>query len=62
MQKQAFSMQENPPVVAWDMAKSGELLIRLAKETTLPGLINLILSEAQQLTGAEGGTFYRWRR
>jgi HD-GYP domain-containing protein (c-di-GMP phosphodiesterase class II) len=58
MQPQTYPMQKNS-LVAWDINKSGDLLIRLAKETTLPGLINLILNEAQTLTGAEGGTFYR---
>lgn len=48
------------PMMAWDLNKSGDLLIRLAKEHTATGLINLILSEAQSITGAEGGTFYRW--
>lgn len=45
--------------LAWDLNKSGDLLIRLARETTLPGLMSLILTEARALTGAEGGTFYR---
>jgi HD-GYP domain-containing protein (c-di-GMP phosphodiesterase class II) len=45
--------------LAWSLNTSGELLIRLAQETSLPGLMNLILTEAQSITGAEGGTFYR---
>jgi len=45
--------------LAWGLSTSGELLIRLAKETSLSGLMNLILNEAQAITGAEGGTFYR---
>lgn len=45
--------------IAWGLNSSGDLLIRLAKETSLTGLVNLILSEAQSMTGAEGGTFYR---
>ncbi|MDX1473067.1 MAG: HD domain-containing phosphohydrolase [Reinekea sp.] len=51
---------ESSHLMAWGLNKSGDLLIRLARETNLSGLINLILTEAQTITGAEGGTFYRW--
>lgn len=43
----------------WDLSRSGELLIRLARETNMTDLMRLILTEARELTGAEGGTFYR---
>lgn len=43
----------------WDLSKSGDLLIRLSKESHITDLMRLILTEARQLTGAEGGTFYR---
>lgn len=46
--------------INWDLDKTGDLLIRLAKQTSLSGLMNLILTEARSITGAEGGTFYRW--
>jgi len=57
MQTQPVPLEPNQ--LAWGLSTSGELLIRLAKETSLPGLMNLILTEAQGITGAEGGTFYR---
>jgi HD-GYP domain-containing protein (c-di-GMP phosphodiesterase class II) len=43
----------------WDLSKSGDLLIRLSKESHITDLMRLILTEARLLTGAEGGTFYR---
>jgi len=58
MQNQPLSLHHSQHL-AWDLNKSSELLIRLSKENTLPGLMNLILTEAQSITGAEGGTFYR---
>ncbi|WP_320826329.1 HD domain-containing phosphohydrolase [Reinekea sp.] len=58
MQTQPVPLEPNNQL-AWGLSTSGELLIRLAKETSLPGLMNLILTEAQGITGAEGGTFYR---
>ncbi|WP_320821536.1 HD domain-containing phosphohydrolase [Reinekea sp.] len=58
MQKRtAPPKQDN--ALAWGLNNSDDLLISLAKETTLSGLMNLILTEAQGITGAEGGTFYR---
>ena len=54
-----ISPLESKPMQTWDISQPGELLIRLAKEKSLAGLMNLILTEARHLTGAEGGTFYR---
>ncbi len=59
MHNQAISM-DSSQLIAWGLNNSGDLLIRLARETNLSGLMNLILTEAQSITGAEGGTFYRW--
>jgi HD-GYP domain-containing protein (c-di-GMP phosphodiesterase class II) len=59
MHTDVFPSESHQPI-NWDLKKSGDLLIRLARETSLPGLMNLILEEARTITGAEGGTFYRW--
>jgi HD-GYP domain-containing protein (c-di-GMP phosphodiesterase class II) len=59
MRTEAFPMPSSQ-MVSWDLNKSGDLLIRLAREKSLSELMNLILTEARNITGAEGGTFYRW--
>ncbi|MFQ3231208.1 HD-GYP domain-containing protein [Reinekea sp.] len=51
--------RESSAMNNWDLSKSGDLLIRLSKESHITDLMRLILTEARLLTGAEGGTFYR---
>lgn len=50
---------DNVSPTHWDMEQSSDLLVRLASEKNLSQLMNRILTEARNLTGAEGGTFYR---
>lgn len=44
----------------WSADSTSDLLVRLAREKGVGNLIQRILTEARQLTGAEGGTFYRF--
>ncbi len=46
-------------LAAWSVDSTSDLLVRLARETTVAGLMHRILKEARLLTGAEGGTFYQ---
>lgn len=45
----------------WLVDSTNDLLVRLAQEKGVVGLIQRILKEARLLTGAEGGTFYRFQ-
>ncbi|MEX0623553.1 GAF and HD-GYP domain-containing protein [Saccharospirillum sp.] len=53
------SDQTEIPLGAWSVDSTSDLLVRLARKTTVTGLMHRILKEARMLTGAEGGTFYQ---
>lgn len=49
-----------PAASEWSADNTSDLLVRLAQEKGLGNLMQRILREARGLTGAEGGTFYRF--
>lgn len=56
------SEQAEMALATWSVDSTSDLLVRLARETTVAGLMHRILKEARLLTGAEGGTFTSWMR
>ncbi|GGX43416.1 GAF and HD-GYP domain-containing protein [Saccharospirillum salsuginis] len=55
-----ISSSSTPVQPNWSVDSTSDLLVRLAQEHSIGGLMHRILKEARQLTGAEGGTFYRF--
>ncbi len=54
------SLSSTPVQADWSVDSTSDLLVRLAQEHGIGGLMHRILKEARQITGAEGGTFYRF--